>query len=124
MGNKMLHFKGSAFHRVIPNFMIQGGDITNGNGMGGESIYGPKFAAENFSLKHTQPGTLSMVTTDGMCNSQFFVSMSKAEHLDNKHVVFGMVVEGMDVLKKIESVGSQAGTTMQQVVVDNCGQIA
>merc|ERR1740121_2988514 len=106
---KPLHFKGSAFHRVIPDFMCQGGDFTRGNGTGGESIYGDKFADENFTLKHTGPGILSTV---------------KTAWLDGKHVVFGSVVEGMDVVKKIEGGGSQSGKTAKPVMIADSGQLA
>merc|ERR1711869_124832 len=121
---KPLHFKGSAFPRVIPDFMCQGGDFTMGNGTGGESIYGAKFADENFTLKHTGPGILSMANAGPNTNgSQFFLCTVKTDWLDGKHVVFGSVTNGMDVVKKVEAVGSQSGKTSKKVVVADCGQL-
>ncbi|QQE64301.1 peptidylprolyl isomerase [Leptolyngbya sp. BL0902] len=121
---KALHFKGSSFHRIIPEFMCQGGDFTRGNGTGGESIYGMKFADENFTLKHTGPGLLSMANAGPNTNgSQFFLTTVATPWLDGKHVVFGSVVEGMDVVETMEQVGSRSGQTSQPVVIADCGQL-
>lgn len=119
-----LYYKGSTFHRVIPGFMAQGGDFTNGDGTGGESIYGGKFADENFTKSHSAPGTLSMANAGpGTNGSQFFITFTPTTYLDGKHVVFGQVTQGMEVLDAIARVGSDAGPTTQPVVITDCGQL-
>jgi peptidylprolyl isomerase len=121
---KPLHFEGSSFHRIIPGFMCQGGDFTDGNGMGGESIYGDSFNDENFILRHTQPGYLSMANAGkNTQSSQFFITTVATPFLDGKHVVFGKVLEGMDVVKKMEDAGSAGGKTFKSVRIDKCGEV-
>jgi len=121
---KPLHYKGSSFNRIITQFMCQGGDFTRGNGTGGESIYGEKFKDENFQLRHTTPGLLSMANAGPNTNgSQFFITTVVTPWLDGKHVVFGKVIEGLEVVKKMEAVGSREGATKQPVVIADSGEL-
>lgn len=124
VSGKPLHYKGSGFHRIIPRFMCQGGDFTRGNGTGGESIYGQKFADESFKLKHTEPGILSMANAGPNTNgSQFFICTEATPWLDGKHVVFGKVINGYSVVKEMEKVGSDSGKTSAPVVIEDCGEV-
>jgi len=121
---KKLHYKNSAFHRIIPSFMIQGGDFTAGNGTGGESIYGTKFGDENFVLKHDTPGLLSMANAGpGTNGSQFFITTAQTPWLDGRHVVFGKVTEGADVYRKIEALGTASGKPKKTIVISDSGEL-
>ncbi|XP_036397060.1 E3 SUMO-protein ligase RanBP2 isoform X2 [Megalops cyprinoides] len=123
-GERGFGFRNSIFHRIIPDFMCQGGDITRQDGTGGKSIYGDKFEDENFDVKHTGPGLLSMANRGrDTNNSQFFITLKKAEHLDFKHVAFGFVKDGMDVVKQMGELGTKSGTPSKKIVVSDCGQL-
>ncbi|XP_077999370.1 peptidyl-prolyl cis-trans isomerase E-like [Glandiceps talaboti] len=123
-GEKGLTYKNSTFHRIIPEFMCQGGDITKGDGTGGRSIYGLEFNDENFILKHEGPGTLSMANAGPNTNSsQFFICTEMTDWLDDAHVVFGKVVDGMNVVRKMEAQGTEDGEVTAVVKIDNCGQL-
>eukprot|EP00593_Proboscia_inermis_P011730 CAMPEP_0171324050 /NCGR_PEP_ID=MMETSP0816-20121228/115942_1 /TAXON_ID=420281 /ORGANISM="Proboscia inermis, Strain CCAP1064/1" /LENGTH=411 /DNA_ID=CAMNT_0011822885 /DNA_START=60 /DNA_END=1296 /DNA_ORIENTATION=- len=120
---KPLAYKGSGFHRIIPGFMLQGGDFTKHDGTGGESIYGAKFEDENFAITHYKPGLLSMANSGPNSNkSQFFITTEETPWLDGKHVVFGEVLRGMDVVRKIEALGSKSGMPMKEVRIFECGK--
>ncbi|KAK3218605.1 hypothetical protein Dsin_012575 [Dipteronia sinensis] len=122
---KPLHYKGTIFHRVIPSSMFNGGEITEGNGLGGESIYGDSFTDENFVNKHTDPKILSMANTGPETNgSLFLICTVKAEWLDGMNVIFSQVVEGFDVIKTVQKVGFVSGLTSEPVIVTNCGQLS
>jgi cyclophilin family peptidyl-prolyl cis-trans isomerase len=117
-------YKNSHFHRIIPNFMAQGGDFTNHNGTGGKSIYGRTFPDENFTIKHDVPGLLSMANAGPNTNgSQFFITFVPCAWLNGKHTVFGKVVEGSDLLKTLESLGSDSGRPTKKITIVDCGEV-
>lgn len=122
--NKNMYYKGTKFHRIIPGFCIQGGDYENGDGTGGSSIYGKYFEDENFIFKHDKPGLLSMANSGPNTNgSQFFITLGYAPHLDNSHVVFGCVRDGMDIVKKMEQYGTESGKPLDVIKIIRCGQL-
>uniref|UniRef100_A0A8C7EYQ7 E3 SUMO-protein ligase RanBP2 n=1 Tax=Oncorhynchus kisutch TaxID=8019 RepID=A0A8C7EYQ7_ONCKI len=123
-GQKGFGLRNSVFHRIVPDFMCQGGDLTNQDGTGGKSIYGNKFEDENFDVRHTGPGLLSMANHGrDTNNSQFFITLKKAEHLDFKHVAFGFVREGMDVVRRMGELGTKTGKPSKKIVITECGQL-
>ncbi|KAL7720359.1 Peptidyl-prolyl cis-trans isomerase [Entamoeba marina] len=117
-----LHYKGSRIHKVLPGLLMQGGDITQANGLGGESIYGNTFADENFDIQHDQPGIVSMVN-DGVDsnNSQFFITFTNTPWLDGRHVAFGIVLKGFDVLRRIADVSNRSGQPTKPIVISDSG---
>lgn len=118
-------YQDTLFHRIIKDFMIQGGDITRGDGTGGYSVYGEQFDDENFNLTHNQPGMLSMANSGpNTNNSQFFITLKKTPWLDNKHVVFGIIISGFDVIKKIESYETdEKDKPLEDIIIKKCGLI-
>ena len=121
---KPLHYKHSTFHRVIPGFMVQGGDTTKGDGTGGRSIFGNAFDDETFALRHRGPGILAMANAGpGTNGSQFFVTTRSAPHLDGRHVVFGCVLEGYEVVRAVEACGTASGRPARRAKIAACGSV-
>jgi len=124
LSGKPLCYKGTKIHRIMPNFMIQSGDFTHGNGVGGESIYGGRFKDETFELKHNKRHLVSMANHGPNSNgSQFFINTVKTSWLDNKNVVFGMVLEGFDIVDKLERLGTNSGIPRSEVIISDCGEV-
>jgi peptidylprolyl isomerase len=116
-------YHGCKIHRIVPGFVIQGGDFTRGDGSGGRSIYGERFEDENFKIKHDRPGLLSMANAGPDTNgSQFFITLSDTHHLNDKHVVFGEVIQGMDVVQKIATYGNDREQPKEIIKIVKCGQ--
>jgi peptidylprolyl isomerase len=123
LSQKPLSYKGTIFHRIIPGFVVQGGDFTRGNGTGGESIYGRTFPDENFVMRHDRAGVLSMANAGKNTNgSQFFITTVRTSGLDGKHVVFGRVLQGMELVHEVEAVGSDSGVPSAKVEITDCGE--
>ncbi|XP_072283990.1 peptidyl-prolyl cis-trans isomerase-like [Pyxicephalus adspersus] len=123
-GSHGFGYKGTLFYKIIPGYLCEGGDVTNNDGTGGKSIYGEKFADENFILKHNRAGILAMANSGPDTNgSVFFICTSKTDWLDGKNVVFGSVVQGIDVLLLMEKCGSSKGKPSKKVVIADCGQL-
>lgn len=121
---KPLHYKGSTFHRIIPGFIAQGGDITHGNGVGGESIFGHSFNDENFDVKHSRPYMLSMANSGPNTNtSQFFITFVPTPWLDGKHTVFGVVLKGQQIVQALEKIGSESGATTKKAIISDSGEL-
>jgi len=121
-----LHYKGTPFHRIVPGFMCQGGDITRRNGMGGESIYGPQFEDENFKVPHNKVGTVSMANRGPNTNgSQFFITTKVCNQLNGGYVAFGQLIEGFDLLEEMEACGTKTdqGTPTKKIIISNCGEL-
>eukprot|EP00899_Mesostigma_viride_P020249 jgi/Mesvir1/28225/Mv04774-RA.1 len=124
LGSPALHYKGTHFHRLVSDFVVQGGDVTGFDGSGGWSIWGPQFVDENFKLKHSHAGLLSMASGKRDTNkSQFSIMLTPASYLDNQHVVFGRVIAGWDVVLKINELGTPSGIPLARVSVSDCGEV-